>query len=127
MSRESDIVRKSADATMPEDYYARDTVTGAELIVIPATFTKDFIDFHAEGQDVYLRFGDIGVADPAIAARSGLDGSGNLSLDGQECLRVPADHTISVRVRSSSTHFKHISAAGGGVLRFYNTTGPGEE
>jgi len=121
----TEVERQAADRTAPLAIYARTTVMNDEVIEIPSTFNKKFITFQAEASAVKLAFGtSVAVAaDPA--ARSVL--TGNLPAAAVSgCLDVPANSERTYRIPSNCTHFAHISADTSGVLRFFNSTGPGE-
>lgn len=120
----SEIERKAADCTAPMAVYARTTVTNDEVVAIPTSFKYDFITFQAETSGVYLAFGTSAsvAADPA--ARSATVSPLVAATGG--CLFVPAGSERTFRIPSTATHFAHISADALGVLRFFNSTGPGE-
>lgn len=115
--------RMTLDPTASTTRYARDTVTTAELLVVPVTHRNKIWIFQAEGQDVYIAFGTAAVV-ASKTQRSAIDGSGNLTADGKETMHVPAGTSIERLV--TTTHLSHISGATGGVLRLAPDTGKGD-
>lgn len=119
-------IRKAADATMNLNQYALTTSVAGEVVKIPADCIGNFMDFQAEGEAVYVRFGtDENMDVPDLTAVSTLDGDLLPSAVTGGCYFIPADCTIGPRVPNGATHFAHRSAAATGILRFSNSTGPG--
>lgn len=118
--------------------HSRATVTTAngELLAIPDAWDNRFVDFHAEGVDVWIRFGDSGVQIDRTAV-STIDGSGVLTdvakvahlhiLAGTTCpVLVRKGATMAATGEATQTHLAHISIATTGYLRMVLSTGPGE-
>lgn len=122
----AEVVRRAADATMNLTQYALQTSIAGEVVKIPTDCLDNFMDFQAEGEAVYVRFGTSASMDvPDLTALSTLDGSLNPSAVTGGCYFIPADCSIGPRVPHGATHFAHRSAAATGILRFSNSTGPG--
>lgn len=120
---DSKAARMTLDPVGSTVRYARDTVTTAELLVVPTAHRNKVWLLQAEGQDVYVAFG----TDAVVASktqRSTKDGSGNLTADGKETMHIPSGTSIERLI--TTTHMSHISGATGGVFRFAPDTGKGD-
>lgn len=125
----NDILRRAVDATLGFVHYALQTSIAGQVVKMPSGFATNFVDFHAEGKDVYIRFGtssSMDVPDPA-ATSTYVDANTDLVEADGSCYLIPADNCISVRVPAGATHFAHFSGDATGILRFTNTTGAGED
>lgn len=115
------ITRKSADVAGPSSIFARTTVTSSERVAIPAAFVGNFITFQAQTSDVFIAFGTSGVTASASAVSADTN---TAAVNGT--LYIPAGQERTYRINQAVTHFAHISANTSGILRWANTTGPGE-
>jgi hypothetical protein len=121
----SNIMHQAVDV-VSQTPYQRDTVTTAEVIVIPADMQDQFCEFTAIAQDVAIRFGTSDSVGVTIAQASGL-ASGVLSANAATPhILVPAGRTVVRRIPGGKwSHFAHRSGATGGRLLFGSVTGKG--
>lgn len=126
----SSTTERMASDDVPGTPHARDTVTTAEVVVIPAAWVGKYVRLEATAGSgsavaIAIRFGDA-TALPVIADRSSLDGSGNLTADvSVPHIFLAAGESRRFRLDPAWTHFAHISAATTGCLRFALATGTG--
>ena len=127
--------RSAADLGYTGPAHALATVATTTRIAIPDDWDNRFVDFSAEGLDVWIRFGDGGVevdkADVSTVAAEALT-----EVDDTPHLHIPAGTTKPVLIRkgaamtavgeTTQTHFAHISTGTTGYLRMVLSTGPGE-
>lgn len=110
--------------------HARDTVTTAELLVIPSGWAGKFVRFEScagsgAAVDIAIRFGTA-TAVAVITDRSTIDGSGNLTADvNAPHVYLRAGEEQRVRLDSAWTHFSHLATGTTGALRFALATGQG--
>lgn len=119
------VTRQANDLTPGEKGYARNTVTSAERLEIPADMQDRFCVFQAVDQDVYIRFGGgtVTVDETAVSSVA----SEVLTEDNTSPhLHVPAGTEKHRRLPAGRfTHFSHKSGATGGKLIFGAATGDG--
>lgn len=96
--------------------YVRATVASQERIQIPDEWRGGWVTFTAEGEDVYIVFGDSTVA-ALETSTSTLTGDDLDTPDVDACEFVPKGTSLHVDLRNIAegvTHFSHISVTGGG-------------
>lgn len=120
----------------PAHALATVTTANGQLVAIPSAWDNQYVDFTAEGVDVWIRFGDSGVQ----VDRTGVTTMSGAALQTENAkaahLYIPAGTTRSVLIRKDATmtasgettltHFAHISTATSGYLRMTVSTGNGE-
>lgn len=112
------LIGAATDAAPSGTPYERNTVTSAELLVIPSALRGKFVRFSAETSDVFIRFGTSDSVTVAASAVSTEDGSGNLTgAATTPHLHLPAGQSEQFRLRADWTHLAHISADTSGKLR----------
>ncbi len=128
--------RSAADVGYIDSPHALATVTTAngQRIEIPDGWDNKFVDFCAEGLDVWIRFGDGGVQVDRTAV-STVSTEALTENAKAPHLHIPAGTTKSVLIRkgqamtasgeATQTHFAHISSGTTGYLRPVPSTGPG--
>lgn len=113
------LAAKALDACRQGTPYARNTVTTAERIIIPAEMVGEFCWFSAETQTVYIRFGDntvvvdqtdrSGVTSEAITPHANA---------GEPHLIIHAGTTEEMRLDAAWARMSHVAGGTDGVLRF---------
>lgn len=108
--------------------YALATVTSAERVALPSGLGPGdgHVWWSAEGEDVFVRFGDDEVTVAADGVSTVTDGAITDAGDDVAHLHLVAGAApIMPKLPAGATHFAHISAATGGFLRFGEATGRG--
>ena len=121
---------RMADDNSPEEgFHALATTAAADgqRIEIPADMIGKFCAFAAETKDVWIRFEGAGTVDVDETAVSTVAAEVPTAVAKVPQVYIPAGTERHLRLKASWTHFAHISAATGGVLRFGLQTGSSDD
>lgn len=127
--------RSAADLGYTGPAHAVATVASSTRLAIPDAWDDRFVDFCAEGLDVWVRFGGSTVAVSKTAVST--VAAEAMTEDATTAhLHIPAGTSKPVLIRKNKamtctgtpnqTHLAHISTGTTGYLRMVLSTGPGE-
>lgn len=104
--------------------YQRANVATAEACICPTAWLGKFVEFSAQGADVYIRFGTSGSVTVDFTTASARTGTTVLAATTSgPHLIIPAGQSKHERVPSTCTHFAHIASAASGSIFGVLSTG----
>lgn len=118
-------LNSAACVAPPVGVFTRDTVTTAERVELSDAMRNGWITMAALTQDVWVLFGDSTVVSEDDGTPSVL--TSEVPAISDEGWRIPAgeERHFDLRKRGDVTHFSHISAATGGKISWYKSSGHG--